>query len=292
MAALRYCSVADVTLRLKATQAQATLLADALWYGGEWFGVNGAMYFRVVGDGATQGLLYWGPTDAEFFWSSYSVTTHGAGTLVQGFTAGALDVTLRFRTVIDEGGAHYAECYCDDVLVDTWVAVGSPDVAELVSRLWLAGGGKSVAGAGFETYRVGPVAATIWGCGTAAPIAVVVDDDDQPALVSAASHLWTDWVLFVAAGGDPDDWDVAGELFAEGFWDYYDQLAVDGDGCMYAVSQEGDSWLGAIQTNFRKYRLAAVANLSIGHHAVADTLLVTDAGLSGGTVGWWKVQNK
>jgi hypothetical protein len=33
MAALRYCSVADVTLRLKATQAQASDLSDAIWYG-------------------------------------------------------------------------------------------------------------------------------------------------------------------------------------------------------------------------------------------------------------------
>jgi hypothetical protein len=31
MAALRYCSVADVTLRLKATQASG--LSDAIWYG-------------------------------------------------------------------------------------------------------------------------------------------------------------------------------------------------------------------------------------------------------------------
>jgi len=292
MATLKRCSVADVTLRLKATQAQATGLSDAVWYGGSWFGVNGAMYFRVVGDGATQGLLYWDPAHAEYFWNNYEVTTSGAGTLVQAFSGGELDVELRFRTVIDGGGAHYAEAYCDDVLVDTRVTSGAPAIEELLSALWISGGGKNIAGAGFETYRVGGPAATVWQMHLAGTWKVIVGEDGQPAVIVNVAHAWAAWQAYIAAGGDAADYRLAGDLFAEGFWQW-NRLAVDGEACLYDLSQAGDGFLDLLQATFRQYCQGGAPNLSLTHHTVSNALLVTDAGLaSDGSVGHHKIQRK
>lgn len=294
MATLQWCSVADVTVRVKATLAQAASMEEGVWWGGTWFGIYGTMYYRIVTTGGNPGLYYWDPDHAEHYYNNYTVTTDGAGTLVQAFVDGALDVTLRFRIVTD-GEAYQAETTCDEVVVDTYTPPPPGELedplalADLVSWLAFNAGGKSVSGAGSETFRVGVPEATVWECEVAGTVKVKVSGG-APAVVASASRNWTVWVPVIQAGTDPADYRAGGDLFGDGFVGA-DQLTVDGDGCVYGLSQEGDSFLSSQQITFNKYCLAEAVALAIAHHAVSNTLLVTDAGLAtGGGAGHHKVQ--
>lgn len=292
---LQLCSVADVTLRVKATQAQATGLGDALWYGGSWmkFGgsYQGTMYFRVVPDGDGAGLRYWTPGYTRCYYTGYSLETIGLGVVAKEFIDGELDCTVRFVTDV----TGIASVYIDGVLLEVWDAPGEVAVTDLVSGLYHAVGWKSVSGAGYETCRLGGATATVWDTHVPGPSAnwkVRLDGDGNPAVVKSVAHNWTDWVAWVGAAGDPDDYEARWDLYAAGDWDV-SQVAVDTDGCFYGVTQEGDTFLSTQRAVFEQYRVGAVPNLSITHHTVSNTLLVTDAGLAGdGSVGMWKVQRK
>jgi len=324
MATLRDCSVADVTLRLKAHTGQ--IGEQYVYYDGP-FGdgydgyvmmflmwTDGLRYFRYL-PGAPD---FWG--NILYYEGGIPGNAAGPSTLVKAFDGGSLDCVLRFRLVADEedGGNSYGECYCDDVLADTWpvmTLVRGFNVGDLIADLNFVLSGGSVSGAGEESGRIGSPAATVWGLDTESVWNEFEGDYDNgvtqvvteyspvrtaeegfggtPQVVLSASRQWAEWAPYIKAGGDAAEYRRSHDLMGDGTITGWARVNADEDGCLYLLSEAGDTDMDLVQIVFDRYcPLLGMPNLSIGHHAVADTLLVTDAGLSGGTVGWWKVQNK
>jgi hypothetical protein len=312
---LRYPSVADVTMRLKSTEAQAAglggmwtylpgtgpapiTLGASLWYDGGWGGwfgsvqahVYGPILLAIVADGDPPGLYYWRPDNCFYSWTSdgggvYAYRARNAGTLALAFAGGEIDCDVRFRTVFPSGGeTARAEVYIDGGLIYTFTPMSPPDPEDIVSRLSIA---SDVITSGREGTRFGSPVATVWDVGFDWKVTLL---DGEP-VAHSVSHQWPPWVAYLLAGGSDANYRVPNDLLAQGN-EGWNQLTTDGDGCVYQIWVDGNGG-NSYWIVFPYYTSGSIPNLSIGHHAVADTLLVTDAGLDpAGTVGWWKVQNK
>jgi hypothetical protein len=290
-----YCSVADVTFSIKATQDDAGQTAEYVWYGGTWMKGAGQIWtlcFKVVYNGASPGLYAWDwYRAATFYVGETPPTLTGAGTLVKAFTGSTLEATLRFTTSYDGEGHGSAEMFCDDVSVEKYTTPGTEEPVELedlVSNLYIAGGAWTLAGDDSETMHVGPISATVWELDD--PGLKVLVTDDAPTTIATASRVWPAWVTFIKAGGDEDDYDVANDLYATGTFSGYTNWETDEDGWWYETDYLGKFIVGTT-FNFCMWYVGKAPTLALTHNAVADTILVTDCGLSAALdVGYWRVQ--
>jgi len=304
--ALKYCSVADVTFSIKATQNDAGQTAEYVWYGGTWMTGGGQVWtlcFKVVYNGASPGLYAWDWYHAATFYGGNTPPTlTGAGTLVKAFAGSTLEATLRFTTSYDGDGHGVAEMFCDDVSVEKYTTPGTEEpvgLLDLVSGLYINGGAWSIVGDYSETMHISPITATVWEVGY---VIVGVDTwganiyelkvlvtDGAPTTIATATRVWPAWVDFIQSGGHEDEYDVANDLYGT-FSGGYTKWETDEDGWWYETDYLGKFIVGT-EFIFYMWYVGKPPTLALTHNAVADTILVTDCGLSAALdVGYWRVQ--
>jgi hypothetical protein len=296
--AFKFCSVADVTLTITATQNDPAQKSEAVWYGGSWM-VGGVtvrttrtLLFRVVYTGTSPGLYWWHWYHTEYFYQGWNdLEWTGTGNFVKGFDeGGSLTAVLRFVTSYDEDGHGSAEMFCDGVSLQTFapsIYIDPVDLEDLISGLYFSLGGWDPVGESGLTMKVSPVVATVWEVGQAGTKVLVTDG--APTNIASARHDWRDWVDYIKDGGDEEEYEVADDLHAEGFWSYWAQLTVGFGEDLYGAEDES-AYLGTIQVAFRKWFTGLPPVLGITHNAVADSLLVSDCALSATLdVGFWRV---
>jgi hypothetical protein len=287
------CSVSDCTLTITASRNDANQTHDDIFWGGSWLTYNagfgdvvGTLLFRVVYNGDAPGLYYFPEGYAHTFYSNYSVTTVGAGTLVKSFSGSSLSATLRFRTCQDGDGNGYAEAYCDGTLVVTFTPHVAVGLTGLVSGLYINCEGWSLSSPQ-QSIHIGPVTGIVWNTSGGA----VLVSGGAPAVIATVEHLWPDWVTYIGGGGNPASYAASLDLLANGYLYTPANLAADDGGYFY---QHGSSFLDGFQIAFGLYTPASTSGapvLSLAYHTVSGALLASDCGLAADhTIGYWKLQ--
>lgn len=304
--ALKLCSLADVTLDLRATYDEAASgpAWEGVGYQGAWLTRSdhsaADMQFRVVYDPAAfgtyvssglpiletgPGLYYWGPAwiappdGAVMPTWSYDL---GMPTFFKAFAIGGeLTATLRFVTDV----AGFGTAYCDGDVVDTFTPAYAAALEDLMSALWLQGGPWEGA---TETFHVSPVTATAWVADTLTGKVEVTDG--APSRSIAVGKNWTRWLAWIADGGEALKYAAARDLLCEG--DYYAgyldfPLRADEDGWLYGVPPlgwyillrkfwDGAAQLSAVWNTVSGKIIVADCNLSVpnsvGHHLISRKL--------------------
>jgi hypothetical protein len=293
--ALKWCSVADASLTITATQNDAGQTYEDVYYGGIWItsgGTTRTMLFRVLYTGDTPGLYYWPYSHATTLYNGV-VTVSGGGTLVKAFTDGSLTATLRFVTSYDAEGHGSAEMFCDGVSVQTYTPASPVEMVDLVSCLYISGGAWNLVGDDSETMHVGPITATVWEAWWPYGDHYLVKvNGGAPTTVATATRTWPAWVAFIQAGGDEDDYSLSGDLYASGTFNYYTNWATDENGFWYENDQSGQ-FVGGTFFKFCKWFAGVPAMLSFERNPVADCVLACDCGLSAaGDVGVWQLRRQ
>ena len=348
---LQSCSVADVTLRVKATyHGIPETYCDMVAYGGlrrtvlfpaayidyspSWIMTGspslagpGLLAFVVYqGPTGTPGLYYVGPANgfiggddpvwadlsSELASNAYAEAMPEASyvlanaTLVAEFVDGELDCEVRFTTTRDESGRGVAQAYCDETLVEEYVTENAVDAETLVSKVWVVSGGQAPTSFPIaarpieESFRVGPVAATVWDTEGSGVNEEVVLSGGAPGAASPVSRSWADWAATWTDGHPNTTYRSPGDLYflpvAVLSSANLARWAVDAEGYFYGPRDDTEPYsdLGEKPGLFALYAYAygsSTPNLSITHHPVSNTLLVGDAGL-GTQAGHHKIQRK